>query len=70
MDRDQVLLALRDKLRELDVDDGIVGVICVNEQQSGSKVAGFQTKTNFYALQCAQIVLDLAAAFKARIGSL
>jgi hypothetical protein len=70
MNRDQVLVALRNKLRELDVDEGIVLMIAVNDMEHGTVVAGYNTKTPFYGIQFASIVLDTAVAVKKKVGQL
>jgi hypothetical protein len=70
MNRDQVLKELSDKLRELDLDPGLVGFICINDMQGGTKVAGFNSKTSFYAIQAAMVVLDIAASVKRKVGQL
>ncbi len=71
MNKEQVLQELVGKLRELDLDDGVVGIIAVKGRNETTTVQAFSTAHNsLMAIDYAQIVLDIASAIKHRVRSI
>lgn len=71
MNREQVVQELLGKLRELDLDDGVVGVIAVKGRNETTLVQGFSTPHNsLMSIDYAQIVLDVASAIKHRVKAI